>query len=606
MVKLTLVSPKGNHGVRFFPSSGYLGLTPLKFEGMVRTEIEQDGKLLPAKDITVFVRCYEFRQGRLGTTQSNILAETSVTLWKKPEGQDWADIGNSEHPFRLTMPSHTTGPSSGLYFQEYRICWRIEAVLNHAPIPAVGSRLLKHYDLHLIRHDLPGMISPPSPVTPTSYISSLSTKSRGPSLRYRISLPTKPVGPLDIVSLQVTVQPLDPAVSVRTATAVVERRIQFSEHPISSPSGPSTSSAPISSSHSHSMTNQESHPHGRHFVAMHSGDITSAESSSNDLHCLSSSSSVMSDNDARPLLPHHQSPVPNASPLNNASERITTHIFAHLESSHRFNRDSTGTWHQTLNFSWPDTRPSSRWAVGETLQTSMASVRFFIRVKLIVSSPNSSAETVVLDDQEIIVVLTNETQRQLALSRYSAGRSRSPKRSKRDRPDIQLPSPHRSPRLSSVAEVPATSITPEGNHELEESLGHVHNFSSASSPHPGSKSYKIKSTRRPHTSAGPRDKPHPYESRGYELLHSHNSRTAVPMRPGTTTTGRVTRGAFSTRGSSEGADSLLLEKVGQMEMRAWEEELARIELVSRRSTADMMGVVSQRRKMNGHTDISAC
>jgi len=33
MVKLTLVSPKGNHGVRFFPSSGYLGLTPLKFEG---------------------------------------------------------------------------------------------------------------------------------------------------------------------------------------------------------------------------------------------------------------------------------------------------------------------------------------------------------------------------------------------------------------------------------------------------------------------------------------------------------------------------------------------------------------------------------------------
>lgn len=33
MVKLTLVSPKGNHGVRFFPSTGYLGLTPLKFEG---------------------------------------------------------------------------------------------------------------------------------------------------------------------------------------------------------------------------------------------------------------------------------------------------------------------------------------------------------------------------------------------------------------------------------------------------------------------------------------------------------------------------------------------------------------------------------------------
>lgn len=94
---------------------------------MVRTEIEQDGKLLPAKDLTVFVRCYEFRQGRLGTAQSNILAESSVTLWRKPEGQDWAEIGNLEYPFRISMPSHTTGPSSALYFQEYRICWRIEA-----------------------------------------------------------------------------------------------------------------------------------------------------------------------------------------------------------------------------------------------------------------------------------------------------------------------------------------------------------------------------------------------------------------------------------------------------------------------------------------------
>lgn len=241
--------------------------------------------------------------------------------------------------------------------------------------------MLKHYDLNLIRHDLPGMISPPSPVTPTSYLSSLNSKSRGPSLRYRISLPTKPVGPLDIVSLQVTVQPLDPAVSVRSATAVVERRIQFSEHPISPPSGPSTTSTPISS-YSSSMSNQESRPHNRRFVAENSGDITSAESSSNDLHCISSSSSVLSDNDTRPLLPQHQSSTPNPSPLNNASERTTAHIFAHIESSHRFTRDSTGTWRQTLNFSWPDARPSSRWAVGETLQTGMASVRFFIRVKV--------------------------------------------------------------------------------------------------------------------------------------------------------------------------------------------------------------------------------
>lgn len=518
-------------------------------------------------------------------------------------------------------------------------------VVNHAPIPGVGSRLLKHYDLYLIRHDLPGNVSPPSPVTPpqSSFLSSLSTKPRGPSLRYRITLPTKPVGPLDIVPLQVTVQPLDPAVSIRSATAVVERRIQFSDLQ-ASPPGTVTLSAPTLSSHSYLASNQESSSYDHHSVTASSYDIASAASSSNDLHYPSSTSSLVSD--TRPLLPQQQSSVPSTSSVTHSTERTTTHIFAHLESSHRFTRDSTGTWRQTLTFSWPDASPSSRWTVGETLQTGMASIRFFIRVKvycifspcclpnhvfqLIVSSPHSSAETVELDDQEIIVVSTNEAQRQLALSRYSAVRqskSRSPKRSKRERPNTntQLPSPPHSP--PAVAEVPEKApVPPKGGHEHEISHGHAQKLPS---PQPKSK-YELKSMRRPHTSAGPRDTPHGYDSRGYNPLHDHSNRHPVPLRPetaysGPATNGRSTRGAFnqkwveaprlghsSSSASSEGArlatpdsfavraeGSLLFEKVGQVEMRAWEEELARIELVSRRSTADMMDFVSQRRKLNG-------
>jgi hypothetical protein len=33
MVHLILYSPKGNLGARFFPYSGYLGVTPVKVEG---------------------------------------------------------------------------------------------------------------------------------------------------------------------------------------------------------------------------------------------------------------------------------------------------------------------------------------------------------------------------------------------------------------------------------------------------------------------------------------------------------------------------------------------------------------------------------------------
>lgn len=33
MVLLSLLSPKGNQAVRYFPHYGYLGLTPVKVEG---------------------------------------------------------------------------------------------------------------------------------------------------------------------------------------------------------------------------------------------------------------------------------------------------------------------------------------------------------------------------------------------------------------------------------------------------------------------------------------------------------------------------------------------------------------------------------------------
>ena len=94
---------------------------------VVRTQIEQDGKPILAKDIIVAVRCYESRHSRLGSIQTNVLYEHSVTLWQKPDTQEWSEVGDSEYPFRFSIPSHITAPSTALYFQEYRIFWRLEA-----------------------------------------------------------------------------------------------------------------------------------------------------------------------------------------------------------------------------------------------------------------------------------------------------------------------------------------------------------------------------------------------------------------------------------------------------------------------------------------------
>ena len=99
----------------------------IPFLPVVRTQIEQDAKPILAKDIIVAVRCYESRQGRLGSVQTNVLFEHSVTLWQKCDTQEWSEVGDSEFPFRFSLPSHIAAPSTALYFQEYRVFWRIEA-----------------------------------------------------------------------------------------------------------------------------------------------------------------------------------------------------------------------------------------------------------------------------------------------------------------------------------------------------------------------------------------------------------------------------------------------------------------------------------------------
>ncbi|KAG6335153.1 hypothetical protein ID866_3937 [Astraeus odoratus] len=613
MVKLSLISPKGNQGVRYFPYQGYLGLTSVKVEGLVRTNIEQDGKPILAKDITVAVRCYEARHSRLGVLHMNVLSEHTTTLWQKDDGQEWSEIGDSEHQFRLSVPSSVSAPSTALYFQEYRIFWRVEAVLNHIPIAGVGFRQMKYFELALVRYDSPFYHSPPiTPLTPPSstHLTSQTTKSRGLPLRYRVLVPPSPIGPLDIVTIQVIVQPLDPTMSVRSASALVERRIHLAE--VTSITQPSMDSTPPPS------VSNETTP----FI-----HYPSVGPSLQDLHA-PSSTSLFSDCSSRPILQNY-SHAPDDVMSWPHNDRTITHIFAHTESSARFMRDSGGAWRQNLTFSWPETKSNSRWSVGETLQTEVASVKFFLRVKLVVSSSACSAESVELEDRELTIVSINDSQRQIALSRYSEWtqassarpKSKSPRRTKRDRLTGQLPSPPRSPVL------PTSDVTPSSAPVDDPRQGHTYKFSSASAPHPQNEVRpKAKRTRRPHTSAGPRDKPEGlFSMQNYEPVPSTTQLVTASLRPETahpTPTTAISRRSSrynlrqiwpevprlglrssSNDSSPEGAkhcDSAhVRERMDQVDVRAWEEELARIEVASRKSSAGMFSFITQRKRSAG-------
>lgn len=112
---------------------------------MVRTRLDADQKSLQAKSITISVRCYETRLGVLGVTHSNVLVDYTQVLWSKPDNdQDYADIGDLELPFRISIPAkvagmailvsfriraHTLLPgfSTASYASVYKCSWRVEA-----------------------------------------------------------------------------------------------------------------------------------------------------------------------------------------------------------------------------------------------------------------------------------------------------------------------------------------------------------------------------------------------------------------------------------------------------------------------------------------------
>lgn len=113
-----------NHGGRSFPHSGFLGLTKLLVEGVVRTRVEDDRKLMAASSITVSVKCYEART-KLTYSRINTLVDATIVLWSSST-HECTDIGDMDLPFRVTVPAHVSGYSN-LSFPEYKVFWRLEA-----------------------------------------------------------------------------------------------------------------------------------------------------------------------------------------------------------------------------------------------------------------------------------------------------------------------------------------------------------------------------------------------------------------------------------------------------------------------------------------------
>ncbi|KAJ7219110.1 hypothetical protein GGX14DRAFT_434660 [Mycena pura] len=581
MVNLTLCSTKGNHGIRYFPYAGYLGLTHLKVDGVVRTKLDADLKPLQAKSITVSVRCHETRLGLLGVIHSNVLVDYTQVLWSNPDGEhEYADIGDMELPFRISIPPRVAGFSTASYASAYKCSWRVEAIINHAPIIGVGSRQIKHSELLLIRYGLPPIYTP-STLNPRPMLDSEISHPHVASIRYSLDSPTTPIGPLDLVSIPIHLSSSDAGVTFRSASVIIERRLRFME-----PASPS--STPTSSNTSLTLnTSPPSHPSWSLPIPQRTSSSSSSLSyspSSSQQDSVFSSSTAIQASDTR----------------NTGGASLLVNSIVGAESSGHFTRAESGVWSKTLTLQWPAAKSHTRWAIGETIDSEMVSVKFFVRVKIVVSS-SSGTESLELKEKELLVVSTSEAERRLALStydeagctRYSQGgrsKSKSPRRSHKQN-DIAPP-------------LPVSAFRAEHPHRVSASSSR---YSSAS---------PLKPPRRPHTSAGPRDKTRitcsvsPVDNKEAQPEDLFGPRTRRPdtshadIRAGqrsgkgylnTPLTGADRARSASSTSLGTSASSSSVDSSQSDEVREWEEELARIELRSRRSS-DLLGFASKKRR----------
>ncbi|KAJ4480560.1 hypothetical protein C8J55DRAFT_67227 [Lentinula edodes] len=587
-----LLYSKNHNGLRYFPCTGFLGVSNVVVEGgttkanskeiflnaslVVGTKLDADLKQLPAKQITVSVRCYEFRLGRIGgVVSSKMVVDYTQLLWSKPDGNEFFDLGEVECPFKITVPPRSGGFST-VSFVEYRCVWRVEASISHAHISGIGTRLTKHVDLPLVRYDLPAFL--PSPriymhIT-AAYLDRVVTKPKGLALQYTVWAPREPIGPTDLLPISIHVLPKERNISIRSATVVVERRIQFNESQ-STASASSSSTIPISPSPSFSTMTlpQSGYP-----------------------------SSVSLASDVRPLLPQPQYSRDRSDSSESLVGKPIVLPIAASESSGPFSQAENGIWSKTLTVQWPSAKPSSRWGIGETIHSDLVSVRFFARVKIIVTGPHST-ESFELDEEEIFTTSTNDAERRLAISKTRSqsssearSKSKSPRRTRRKLEDTPEPVPSTS----------TSGLKPPSHPRVP--------------PSPTASNSKRKDAipRRPHTSAGPRDSSSSNFSTSKVSLETvpipsnFSLDTAAPSkkRPATTSMiGGSSIHAFlpiislsSTPSTSSGSGISTLESIechkdesSSAAVREWEAELAKIELKSRRSS-DLLGFKFKRKR----------
>lgn len=204
-------------------------------------------------------------------------------------------------------------------------------------------------------------------------------------IRYSINSPQIPIGPLDLVSISIHLLPVDHGVAIRSASVIIERRIQLHDQPqngsgsISVPQTPtnlqsSPSSSPQQLSTPCSQFPKSSYSPTASFQENPLPDVMPSTLSLTSTPGTISSSSLTIASESTPIL------HPNFL----GSTKLVVNPIVGTESSGNLYRDENGVSSRTLTLQWPAAKSHSLWAIGETISSALVTVKYFVRTKVCV------------------------------------------------------------------------------------------------------------------------------------------------------------------------------------------------------------------------------
>ncbi|KAG8884861.1 hypothetical protein FRB97_003068 [Tulasnella sp. 331] len=431
MVLLFLTPLKGNaSGSKSWPFNGYFALSQVSTHGTVRTRQGDDTHNLMASKLTIAIRCYESRTLRLGVVHTNVLFNTTKVLWQAPEGQQYAPLGDVDLPFRLSLPPDIEAPST-CHMQEHRVFWRLEAggytrLITHAPLVGQGTRQAKAYDLNFVRHSAPPpLYSSPSSSATLATCDANTVSNKLPSCSYDLSTPNYALGPEDALPISLRIRPGAASTAVTRVALSVERRVVFKDpsktnnvlpfpsNQLAEGSGsPSPLPTPPSSA---KVDEQQQEKNGSSEEEAELGEEEQEEDGS-DVATLTGprkedpfastetlkppivvTGTTSAQSTGIPSSPPPASPEATSFPfsiLRSGPKTLTQTIASIERTKGELNVDKDGdgalVYSADMMSAIPLVKPG-HWALGETMKTALVSVRFFVRVKVTLTSPSKSS-----------------------------------------------------------------------------------------------------------------------------------------------------------------------------------------------------------------------